>query len=214
MRNNDLSHRMSTLPNSKSGILGYTVDPDDCPSTITYYDDGETLASEEIFTSILNGSTSSAILHNQDPCNAFFAINITCTIVFGVRTTRLGTMLLSYSYVRRAFRLLALEMVSRDEYAEVEFELEYDGEKMGEGFVRLAPVLGNGTSGSASERGSLKRRGNPSAWSVSRRCEPRDVISAFFGRLLFYPLSTPAIIALVPFKAPPLAVARDTAGSL
>lgn len=87
-------------------------------------------------------------------------------------------MLLSYSYVRRVFRFFGLEMVSGDEYAGVEFELEYDGEKMGEGFVRLMSVLGNGLSGLAmceeidQEKEKYFCEVLPRKESV--RCEPRD----------------------------------------
>lgn len=56
--------------------------------------------------------------------------------------------------------LLALEMVAGDKYAEVEFELKYDGTTIVEDFVRLTPVLGIGTSRVASEKRSIKRRGD------------------------------------------------------
>ena len=59
-------------------------------------------------------------------------------------------------------------MVARDKYAEVEFELKYDGTKIGRGFVRLTPVLGSGTSRVASERRWIKGRGNLSERSAFR----------------------------------------------
>ncbi|KAL9134226.1 MAG: hypothetical protein Q9175_004591 [Cornicularia normoerica] len=78
-------------------------------------------------------------------------------------------MLLSYFYVKKVVELLALEMVARDKYGEVEFELKDDGEEIGEGFVRLTQILGKGTSVVASETRTIKRWGDLSARSVSRK---------------------------------------------
>ncbi len=172
MGNGDLSHdSLSTLSNGGLGTPGHIVDPDDRSFIITYSYDGEMLASEEVFTSVLDGLTSSADFDNEHPCNAFYAASITSNLVFGVLTTRpemSKTMPLSYFDVGEAFRLLALEMVARDKYGEVVFELKYSGKKIGYGFMRLTPILANETSGAASAKRSIKRRGYFSERSASR----------------------------------------------
>lgn len=168
----------STFSNDRLGTPGHMVGPDDDLFTITYSYDGDILVSEEVFTSVLDGLTSSAVFDNQHPCNAFYAVNLASKLVFGVWTTRTETILLSYFYVKKVVQLLALEMVARDRYGEVEFELKDDGEEIGEGFVRLMQILGKGMSVVASERRSIKRWGDLSARSVSRK------VNAVSGRVL------------------------------
>ena len=163
------------------GAQRHIVDPDDRSSIITNSYDGETLASEDVVTSVLDGVTSSALLDNQHPCNAFYTASLTSRLDFGVVTPGFKTAPLSYFYMRKMYRLLALEMVGRDKYAEVEVGLKYGGEKIEEGFARLALVLDNGMSGMASKRRSIKRRGGFFVSSVSRRV---DAMSRETGELL------------------------------
>ncbi|CAD6590636.1 MAG: hypothetical protein ASARMPRED_004951 [Alectoria sarmentosa] len=140
------------LSNGRLGAQRHIVDPDDRSSIITNSYDGETLASEDVVTSVLDGVTSSALLDNQHPCNAFYTASLTSRLDFGVVTPGFKTAPLSYFYMRKMYRLLALEMVGRDKYAEVEVGLKYGGEKIEEGFARLALVLDNGMSGMATTK--------------------------------------------------------------
>lgn len=140
--NDFLNGSLSTFSNEMLGTPGYMFNPDDHSITTTYFYDGETLASEGISTSILDGLKSSAIFDNQHPFDAFYAISSTRKVVFGIMTTGSEIMPLSYPYVRKIFRLIAMEIVVVDEYAKVEFQSDYDGEKIRAGFCDACAGLG------------------------------------------------------------------------
>ena len=160
---------LSTFSGDDLGRPGHIIDPDDDSFTIAYTYGGEIVASEDVFTSALDGLSDSALYANDSPCTSLYAASLTGKLVFGVRSAQSRTMPLSYFYARKTLKLLSFEMVARDKYGEVEFQLLYDGEQIGAGFVRLTPVLGNGTNLVATERRSVQGWGHHSVGLASRK---------------------------------------------
>ena len=87
----------STLSNNRLGAPGHIVEPDDHSFTITYTYDSEILVNEEVFTSVCDGLTRSAVFDNEHSCNASYAASLTSKFVLGALTTRSETMPLSTS---------------------------------------------------------------------------------------------------------------------
>lgn len=85
LRNNDICNdSLSPFSNGRSEFMGQIVDTGDHPFNIAYYYDRETLAREEVFTSVLDGLESSAVCFNQYACNASYASSITSKLVLVV----------------------------------------------------------------------------------------------------------------------------------
>ncbi|KAF6229820.1 hypothetical protein HO173_011250 [Letharia columbiana] len=98
MRNDGLSNdSLSTLSNDRLDTPGPIVDPDDHVFIVTHSYDSEILVNEEVFTSVRDGLTRSAVIDNEHSCNASYAASLTSKFVLGVLTTRSETMPLSTS---------------------------------------------------------------------------------------------------------------------
>ena len=111
MRNYGRSNaRLSTFPGDDLGRPRHIVDPHDDPLTITYTYDGEPVASEDVFTSALDGSSDSALYANDYACASVYAASLTGRLIFGMLSAQSRTMPLSYFYARKTVKSLSFEM--------------------------------------------------------------------------------------------------------
>ncbi len=144
--------RTLSLVNSTDNLeddSGEVVDPKDPSFRISWAVDGKSIPVQEIFSAAVDGIATTAQSRYVDTCSFTTGVSFSGNIAFHIGQHR-DEILLCGQIIKVFGLLVELVVKNQRKFLEMDFILNYDGVKIGEGYImKLSPVGSQG--GNATE---------------------------------------------------------------